>query len=171
MTQAGKGDSVIALPAGSKAGIVTATHDGSANFSVSVIDAKNQPTGDLLVNTIGAFTGVTAWGMNAIGADGKNLQISADGNWTIAINPIGTATELPATGTGDAVYMYTGAAANFALTHAGASNFAVMQYTGGFGNMPLRVNEIGAYRGTVPFTKGPSVVVIQADGAWTATKG
>ena len=58
-TQTGTGDNLVALPAGATAGIVTATHDGAANFAISVLDAENGSTGELLVNTIGPYTGTT----------------------------------------------------------------------------------------------------------------
>lgn len=166
-TKSGTGDSVVPIPAGAKAGIVTATHAGSANFVIQVIDANNTPTIDLLVNTIGAYSGVSAFGMNAIGGPGTNLKVSADGAWTIAIAPIDSATILPASGTGNGVYLYAGKAASTALTHAGSMNFVVSEYTDSALSIPLLVNQIGAYSGSVPFLAGPAVVTITADGAWT----
>lgn len=37
-------------------------------------------------------------------------------------------------------------------------------------SVDLAVNEIGNYSGSVPIG-GPGIVVVQADGAWTITKG
>ncbi|ACZ31158.1 hypothetical protein Xcel_2140 [Xylanimonas cellulosilytica DSM 15894] len=163
--QSGTGDSVIAVPAA--AGMVTMTHDGSANFAVVVLDAENASTGDLLANTIGAHSGTAAFGLSAISGDPANLQITADGNWTITIAPLASAPALPESGTGDGVFRHDGAAAVWALTHDGSANFAVLQYTDGLFDMPLLVNEIGAYSGTVPAKAGPSIVTITADGNWT----
>ena len=56
----GTGDNIVDLPAGATGGIVTATHSGSSNFSITVLDAANGSTGELLVNTIGAYSGTTA---------------------------------------------------------------------------------------------------------------
>ena len=71
-------------------------------------------------------------------------------------------------GTGDAVYLWTGKAANWAVTSAGAHNFIVTTYdTSSLFGTNLLINTIGAYNGTVAATDGPAVVTIQASGAWT----
>lgn len=169
LTQAGTGDSVVALPEGATAGIVTLTHDGAANFIVQMLDVNNQMTTDNLTNTIGTYSGTTAFGMMSLGEAPASIQITADGNWTMTVAPVSTAVELPAGATGDGVFLYSGDSANLAMTHDGAANFIVYDFGDGIIN-PGLVNEIGAYTGTVPISAGPSVFVIRADGAWTATK-
>src|SRR4051812_15870923 len=57
----GKSDDVIKLPG--KSGIVTASYSGKSNFSIAGIDDGNKSTIDLLVNTIGNYKGVSAFGM------------------------------------------------------------------------------------------------------------
>jgi len=172
-SQTGTGDSVIALPTDAAAGLVRASHQGAANFSVQVLDAQNQPTLDLLVNTIGAYTGITAFGLNADlgGAPGVALQITADGPWTIDVGPISYSTELPAAGAGDDVFLYSGGATNVAFTFDGPGNFTVVERTDGGIGMGLLVNEIGAYTGTVPVSAGPSVIQVSSGGTWAATQG
>lgn len=169
LTQAGTGDSVVALPEGAKSGIVTLSHDGAANFIVQVLDANNQITMDNLSNAIGAYSGVTAFGMMSFGEPAANIQITADGNWTMTVAPVSTAVALPAGGAGDGVYLYNGDTGNMALTHDGAANFIVTNFGDAIAN-PGLTNEIGAYTGTVPIGAGPSVFVIRADGNWTSTK-
>lgn len=164
--QSGAGDTVINLPAGVTGGIVSATHDGKRNFAVSVLDANNGSTGELLVNTIGTYSGTTAWGISALG-DGVKLQVMADGAWTFDIRPMGDAPMLAPAGTGDAVFLYNGGAASLAATHAGSRNFVIQEETGEAFSMGLLVNDIGAYTGTVPMSAGPSIVTVTADGAWT----
>lgn len=170
VTQSGTGDSLVTLPEGATGGIVTATHDGSSNFALSVLDATNSPTGDLLVNTIGAYTGTTAWGINALG-DGIRVQVTADGNWTLTISPMGAAPALAPAGSGDAVFLYDSGAAALTATHDGTSNFVVIEETAELFSIGLLVNEIGAYSGTVPLSAGPSVLTVTADGGWTLTLG
>lgn len=166
VTHTGSGDSLIALPEGGTGGIVTASHDGSRNFVLSVIDESNASTGDLLVNTIGAYSGTTAWGVNAL-SDGARIQITADGNWTVTISPMGAAPTLASSGAGDAVFVYDGGAAALAATHDGTRNFVILEETAELFSMGLLVNEIGAYEGTVPLSAGPSIVTVNADGGWT----
>lgn len=162
----GTGDTVIDLPAGATGGIVVATHNGKRNFAVTVLDANNGSTGDLLVNTIGAYSGTTAWGISALG-EGVKLQVMADGAWTFDIRPMGDAPLVAPAGTGDAVFLYEGGAASLAATHAGSRNFVVQEETGKAFSMGLLINEIGVYNGTVPLAAGPSVITVTADGAWT----
>ena len=149
-----------------KAGLVSATHDGSSNFALSVLDASNAPTGQLLVNTIGAYKGTTAYGFNALGT-GTTIQVKADGNWTITISPVSTAPALVPSGAGDGVFLYSGSASKLTATHDGSRNFNVIEETGKAFNFGLLINEIGAYSGTVPLSSGPSVIVVGANGTWT----
>ena len=166
VTQTGKGDNIITLPTGAKAAIVTAAHDGSSNFSLSVLDASNASTGQLLVNTIGAYKGTSVYGFTALGK-GTAIQVTADGNWTIVISPVSAAPALVPAGIGDGVFLYSGQAGKLAATHDGSSNFAVTEETNKALHFGLLINEIGAYSGTVPLSSGPSVIVVGAAGNWT----
>lgn len=168
--KSGTGDTIIALPEGATGGIVTATHKGASNFAVSVLDANNASTGELLVNTIGAYSGTTAWGISPLG-EGVRLQVTADGAWTFDIRPMGSAPALAAGGSGDAVFLYTGAAGALTATHDGSRNFVVQEETGEVFSIGLLVNDIGAYSGTVPLSSGPSVITVTADGNWTLAVG
>jgi len=167
VVQTGAGDNLVTLPAGATAGIVTATHDGSSNFSISVLDAANASTGQLLVNTIGAYAGTTSYGFSSFGDPGVTLQITADGNWSLTIAPISAAPTLAASGAGDAVFLYDGSAGKLTATHDGSSNFSIIEETNKVFNMGLLVNEIGTYSGTVPLSSGPSAITVSADGSWT----
>ena len=166
VTETGTGDSLITLPAGATAGLVSAQYDGGGNFSISVLNASNESTGELLVNTIGAYAGTTVYGFQSF-SEGVTLQVSADAAWTIAFSPISAASALAASGTGDSVYFYDGPAGQLTATYSGSSNFVVFQETGEALNFGLLINEIGTYSGTVPLTAGPSVVTVTADAPWT----
>ncbi|KRF29497.1 DUF2510 domain-containing protein [Phycicoccus sp. Soil802] len=170
ITKKGRGDAIIKLPKGAAAGIVTMTHRGSSNIAASVLDSSNQPTGDLLVNEIGNYSGVTVYGLNDFGGDPTKIKITADGSWTIRIAPVSSAPVLPksVTGVGDKVFRYDGSASDWAISHKGSSNFAVIQSGGLMPN--LAVNEIGNYKGVVPLIEGPSVVTITADGRWSLVR-
>ena len=166
IVQSGAGDNIITLPAGVTAAIVTATHDGSRNFVINALDANNTATGDLLVNTIGAYSGTTVYGFSAF-SDATSLEVNADGNWTITIAPVSAAPALAAAGAGDAVYLFDGSAGKLTATHNGTANFVVQEETDKTFSIGLLINDIGAYTGTVPLSSGPSVISVRADGAWT----
>lgn len=171
-TESGSGDATITLPEGATDGMVTASHDGSSNFSVIVLDDGNQPTLDLLVNTIGSYEGTTAFGLHDLGEEPASLKITADGDWEITIASFDDAPylEAPVEGDGDAVFKYDAGAADWAISHDGDANFIVVHspLEGIMGAMPL-VNEIGSYEGTVPVTGDVAIVTITADGSWTIT--
>jgi Protein of unknown function (DUF2510) len=166
-TVSGTSDSVIPLPAGVKAGLITAKYTGADNFIVIGLDANNAQTTDLPVDTIGNYSGVTTWGLESIGNASTQLKVTATGPWTITLSPVSAApASTPASGQGDSVFLYGGSAATWALSTNGSANFIVMQYS----SSPLpniAVDEIGSYSGSVPMNAGPSVVTIKADGSWT----
>jgi hypothetical protein len=170
VTQAGVGSSVIDLPAGSDYGMVTAVSNGDGVFAITELAADNTPTGDLLVDTSGPYSGTTAYGLVTVGAKATKLKIDASGPWHLTIAPLdkAPALTLPAKGASNAVYVYLGAVANWKIVHTAkaSSNFSVVQY----GQMPnLLVNAIGNYTGTVPVTAGPTIITIDATGPWSIT--
>ncbi len=170
IVESGSGDTLLTLPAGIEAAMVTASHDGSRNFVLSVLDENNDSTGDLLVNTIGAYTGVSAYGLGgSFAGEPTRLELKADGAWSVTIEPLSSADLLAPSGAGDAVFLYDGGAAALAFTHDGERNIVVQQFTGEAFSFGLLINDIGAYDGTVPLSAGPAVITIMADGAWTAT--
>ncbi|MDA1387972.1 MULTISPECIES: hypothetical protein [Glycomyces] len=166
VTQSGTGDSVIDLPA--PQGIITASHNGSSNFALSVLDSGNAMS-ELPINVIGSYEGTTAYGMDELSEDAAALEIVADGDWEITVAPVTDAPEFSDSqaAQGDGVYLYTGGPATWALSHDGESNFAIVYVSDSLFGSELLVNEIGPYEGTVAVTSGPGVVIVIADGEWS----
>lgn len=164
--ESGSGDSVISLPEGATGGIVTAEHSGTGNFSIAVLDESNQSTGELLVNTIGSYSGDSAWGITAM-SEGVSMEISADGDWSVQLQPFTAAEAMPESGSGDGVYIYDGDAGTLHATHDGQGNFSVSEDTGSAFELGLLINEIGTYDGSVALQEGPSLITVFADGNWT----
>ncbi len=164
----GHGDAVIkasAVDGAGEPGVATITHDGKSNFAVWTLDSNVNQL-DLLVNTIGAYNGTVLFDKQS-NQHTESLQITADGNWTVTLHSIRALRNFDATGTtghGDDVLVYRGSAGAATLTHDGSSNFAVWTYGD---QTNLVVNEIGAYNGTVRWTKGPEIVAVTADGNWS----
>ena len=171
-TGAGSGDGIMPVPTGAKAGLVTATHTGTGNFSIVGLDPQNGPAGDLAVDTVGTYNGITAFGLGTSRSPLVNLKVTASGPWTITLAPVSTAPTLAsgATGKGDAVYQWTGKATTWTLSNTGgAGNFAVINHGSGAFGADLLVEVIGPYNGSVPVTAGPAVTTIQSDGTWSIT--
>ncbi|GAA1057809.1 hypothetical protein GCM10017608_02110 [Agromyces luteolus] len=173
----GTGDDVVAIPDGITGGIVTATFDGDddAPFTLTLLDSSNQPSGNPLVDTTDDYDGTTAWGV-ADASSARSVQVTATGSWTISIQQMSAASELPnaANGEDDAVYLYGGGAATLAATHSGddaEDPFVVAQQSQqAFGGAAL-IDVTGAYDGNVPLAAGPSVVTVIATEDWTLSVG
>ena len=171
-TGAGSGDGMMPVPTGAEAGLVTATHTGTGNFSIVGLDAQNAPTSDFAVDTVGNYNGITAFGLGTSRSPLVNLKVTASGPWTITLAPVSTAPTLAsgATGKGDAVYQWTGKATTWTLSNTGgAGNFAVINHGSGAFGADLLVEVIGPYNASVPVKAGPAVTTIQSDGTWSIT--
>jgi len=166
VTESGTGDSVIELPASQ--GIITASHNGSSNFVLTVLDSGNAMS-ELPVNAIGSYEGTTAYGMDELSEEAAALEIVADGDWEITVAPVTSAPEFSDSqaAQGDGVFLYTGGPATWAVSHTGEANFAVVYVSESLFGWELLVNEIGPYEGTVAVTSGPGVVIVTADGEWS----
>jgi hypothetical protein len=117
------------------------------------------------------YSGTTAYGLNGDywGEPGVALQVAADGPWAVTMSPISDAPELAAAGTADRVVLHSGAAGTLHLTsEAPEGQFSVLQYTDVSVGQAELISEFGAYEGSTPIQPGPSVMVIDADGAWSA---
>jgi hypothetical protein len=169
-SHSGSSDAVVPIPAGAKAGLVAATHTGSGHFAVEALDAENKMV-DLLANEVGAYSGTTAFGFGISSKAPVNLKVTASSGWTMKISPISSAPVLasPASGKGDAVYLWNGKATNWDIKNTGDGHFAVSNQGSGVLSYDLLVNEVGSYHGTVPVKSGPAVTMITSDGTWSIT--
>ena len=170
VTLSGRGDSVVKVPAqyNGQAALVSAKNSGADNFSVWTLGAGNAQQ-ELLVNTIGNFSGVEAMNFNGSSPAGS-LQIGdTGGRWSITFSDPATAPAFAAStsGSGDAVVAYTGGAGTAAFTNGGHGNFAVLEFAATGSSENLLVNVIGNYTGSVP--TDPGFLVITSDGKWTVS--
>lgn len=150
---AGFGDQVLPLdPPLADARIAVITYVGTSNFVVSNLDADGG-SNDLLVNTIGNYTGTVPVNFRDREQTGF-LEVKAQSSWTITLADIRSAPVAPTEpGTrydaaGDGVVQFQpGKATRVTIACPGCSgNFAVHAYGR---STDLLVNEIGAYNGTV----------------------
>ncbi|WP_022886179.1 hypothetical protein [Glaciibacter superstes] len=166
----GTGDTVLQIAPPDGVGepwVADVNYVGDRNFVVWSLDANMAQT-DLLVNTIGAYTGSV---LSAADGGSSTLEITANGDWSVVVKSLRAVPEFAgatAAGTGDFVVIYRGDPGVATITHGGSRNFVVWTY----GNRnDLVVNEIGAYSGTKPWAGGPSLIEVKADGPWSITVG
>lgn len=151
------------------AAIAEIAHTGAANFAVWALGEGGDQT-DLLVNTIGNYTGTLLFDESA-GSHTVAFDVEADGIWTITIKPVTEAFRWDGTetlaGTGDDIAILdppSSGLKSVTLTHGGDGNFAVFGYGP---TTDLMVNEIGAFSGEVLLADGTFLFEINANGPWT----
>lgn len=167
-TYSGTGDDVIVLSSAIKTGLVSATHDGASNFSVTSYSTTGAYNA-LWFNEIGAYSGKVEFGFYSFTAKTKSFEVSADGNWSIKIMEANKASAFKTSGSGSAILKYNKGAKAWRITHDGDSNFVVNQFCTS-GNSKLVVNEIGSYSGKKLLLKGTCILAIKADGNWAFKK-
>jgi hypothetical protein len=165
---AGAGDDIVTITKhGTGAQVAVITHAGGRNFAVHTLD-KTMDSTDLLVNTIGNYSGTVLFDARSRGGETTALKITADGPWTVKLLPLTSVRSFdgstPMTGHGDDVFAYTGAAKAATFTHDGSRNIAVHSYGT---RSDLLINEIGPYTGTVVWA--PGIYTVTTDGNWSAT--
>lgn len=160
----GRGDDVISdVEVGDGLYRVHITNDSSRYFSVWIYDKDDDR--DLAVNTIGYYDGYCF----LEGAAPYTFEIESRGNWSIAVEKIGTTKETSFSGSGDFVTdIFSASSGTWHIKHNGDHNFVVWLYT--TDGRDLIVNEIGKYDGkkrlSIPAGSN-ALLVIEADGEWS----
>ena len=163
----GRGDKIVRFVAQDAPTYARITGKGGGNFAV--ISYTGSEYGDLLVNEIGSYSGLTY-----VAAGVNRLKVTSSGSWTIEIRPI-TAARLwdgldRLDGKGDSVVLLTDAAGGITtVKNKSRSNFAVIAYSPEGDYLDLLVNEIGSYSGEVLLPDAdPIVLSIHAvGGTWS----
>jgi len=162
-TVEGSGEQFIDLPVEALAGIVTAASEGTDEFAIVGLDSGGQPV-DLLVRDPGPYSGTTFYADDVSGKVAK-LRVVGEA-WTVTVSPVSLAPEFvgSATGTGDAVLLYSETASALQLSHDGKREFVVSMDGNGQG---IVVEAEGAYEALAEVRPGPAILLITADGSWS----
>lgn len=152
--------------------MVGGAHKGERNFIVQL----RGPSDDLLINTVGPYTGVR---LIPVKAGPHQFQVESSAPWTLLYeqpSPTATASPLPITQamTGDAPlgpFQMPAGLVSATFRHSGSRNFIAMLYHADGRLAALLVNKVGAYSGTTAerVTAGTYWLAVQADGPWTVT--
>jgi len=154
----GSGDDVVKISALDSVAILKfECPDCSGNVVL-----KTDGSEGLLVNTIGSYTGTHVINVRDGGVTGK-LTISAEGDWTVSISDISSASKA-LSGKGDTALLLSGSTTDALIKNNGDGNFVVQVYNSD--GADLAVNEIGSYSGTVPMVL-PALVQVISKGSWS----
>jgi hypothetical protein len=143
--------------------MVSLTHDGHSSFVVGAVH-ENQ-TEETLTSAIGAYSG-----QRPLVVEGPiAFQVTADGNWTLKIQPIPSGATPNFKGTGDAVsgYFTPPSAGTWQLQHDGQSQFYV--YAHCLGGSALVEDSSASVQESkqLEFPRGPCFWEVRADGNWS----
>lgn len=146
--------------------IVAVTHDGSGPFSVQP-QQGGVSAGEPLLAVTGAWTGRYLVGL---GGTLSSFAVTADGNWTIEIQPIDSALSLtPQTSVSgaasDVVRSADTEAVPVTIDYTGSGPIVVSAISGS--GAEVLVDEAGAFAGQVTLPAGPGYVTVDAAGPWT----
>jgi hypothetical protein len=165
----GSGDGVVNIDKWTGPAIISATHDGDGNFTITNFSAANARLGQL-VNVTGPYYGTLPLDFMA-SEQTTRLEITATGAWEIQIIPIEQArTEsLPTTieGYGDDVIVLTGGDPDQLKIDASGSTDAFVVNGFGSGNWYQLLSKTAPYTGTINATAGTTTLAVTANGSWS----
>lgn len=165
-SKSGRRDQVVSGLKVDTPSYLSVTNDGDRNFSIWAHYGDGEYDRELLVNTIGQYSG------SVYLQPGREytLEIKSSGAWSVKAYKIETSSTDTFSGTGDYVTpMFIPSSNIYAIGGGGDSNFSVWGYYGsGEHDRNLLVNTIGQYSGTIMFKhKNYSFFVIKCDGSWS----
>jgi len=142
--------------------VVTLTHDGRSSFIVTAVQGAQS---EVVASAIGAYRG-----QRPLVVQGPvSFQVTADGVWTLKVQPIAAGAMPPFSGSGDAVsaYFTPPAPATWDVAHDGQTSFFVFAHCVG-GSLVVE-DKRGAFQDTaqIEFPRGPCFWEVRADGAWS----
>jgi hypothetical protein len=142
--------------------VVTLTHDGQSSFIVTAVQGDQSEN---VTTAIGPYKG-----QRPLVVQGPvSFQVTADGAWTLRIQPMASGGSPAFSGTGDAVsaYFMPPAPANWNVAHDGQTAFFVFSHC--LGGSVVVEDKTGAFQETLQleFPRGPCFWEVRADGAWS----
>lgn len=169
---------ILLPPEAWNGGVITAHYEGPGGFDIwtrwnspNVVVSWKPP---YMYLESGPYSGTFTYGLNwGGGITSLKVGSAESGPWEVTVAPVSSAEELPreSSGTGDAVFLYSGDGADLVLDFrvVGDRDFFVDQSLPGGARTVLvpPANRSGTRRGHL--APGPSVVSITTRGDWKAT--
>jgi hypothetical protein len=147
--------------------VVTLSHDGHSSFIVTAVQDEAAQT-ETLTSAIGPYSGQRP----LVVAGPVSFRVTADGNWTLKIQPIPSGATPAFSGTGDAVsgYFDPPPPGAWNVSHDGQSSFFLQAHC--LGGSIVVEDTSGAVQDTpqVSFPRGPCFWEVMADGNWSLTR-
>jgi hypothetical protein len=122
---------------------------------------------ELVISAIGSYRG-----QRPLVVQGPvSFQVTADGAWTLSVQPIATGAQPAFSGTGDAVSAYFSPPAPVAwdVAYDGGDQSSFFVYAQCIGGSSVVEDRTGRFQDTphVEFSRGPCFWEVRAEGAWS----
>lgn len=168
----GSGDDLVSINKSDTAAVIDIKYTGDGNFAVQTYDKNNEQI-ELLVNTIGSYSGRLLMDIRDTDHT-ERIQVESEGKWDMTITPLESANikiiGLPGiySSSGDNIFMFSPGNVDYARIDAPQSkgNFAVYVWSEGQGR-DLIVNEIGAFTGKIILPRDAFLIEVFAEGPWS----
>ncbi|TME98070.1 MAG: hypothetical protein E6I52_18285 [Chloroflexi bacterium] len=146
--------------------VVTLSHDGRSSFIVTAVQGGQS---ELLTSAIGTYRG-----QRPLVVEGPvSFQVTADGAWSLKLEPLSNGGTPAFSGTGDMVsaYFTPPGSTTWNITHDGQTSFFV--YAHCVGGSIVVEDRSGNVKDAprVEFPRGPCFWEVRADGAWSLQPG
>jgi hypothetical protein len=142
--------------------VVSLRHDGHSTFVVTALQDTQSET---LTTAIGAYSGQRPLVVEAP----LTFQVTADGNWTLQVQPVPNGGTPNFSGSGDEVsgYFSPPQPGTWNVTHADQSGFFVYAHCVGGSIVVADESTAAQSSPRVQFPRGPCFWEVRADGAWS----
>jgi hypothetical protein len=142
--------------------VVTISHDGRSTFIVTALQGQQSEN---ITTAIGAYKG-----QRPLVVQGPvSFQVTADGDWSLRIQPMASGGQPSFSGSGDSVSAYfpPPPAHTWNVAYDGQTNFLVWAHC--LGGSIVVEDKSGPFQDTpqVEFPRGPCFWEVRADGAWS----
>ena len=142
--------------------VVTLSHDGRSSFIVTAVQGDQS---ELVTSAIGTYRG-----QRPLVVEGPvSFRVTADGVWSLKVQPMSNGGTPAFSGSGDAVSAYFDppAPATWSVSHDGQTSFFVYAHCLG-GSIAVE-SKAGVAQDTprVEFPRGPCFWEVRGDGAWS----
>ena len=142
--------------------VVTLTHDGRSSFIVTAVQGDQS---ELVTSAIGTYRG-----QRPLVVEGPvSFQVTADGTWSLKVQPMSNGGTPTFSGSGDSVSAYFNppAPTTWSVSRDGQSSFQVTAHC--LGGSVVVESTSGVVQDTprVEFPRGPCFWEVRGDGAWS----
>jgi hypothetical protein len=142
--------------------VVTLSHSGRSSFIVTAVQGGQ---GEVLARAIGSYRGQRP----LVVTSGLAFDVTADGEWSLKVQPMSSGGSPSFSGAGDLVspYFTPPRSGPWTISHDGGSEFVV--YAHCVGGSVLVEDASGAVQEQqqLTFARGPCFWEVRADGAWS----